>query len=91
MLRLSFHNSGYTPLPGEPSKCKQQASSCMNTTYHACNQSDMVPYYTYCGNFAVGYASYSQQRKSLGTKEPQTPSMQQWIHSKPEFGLTIQK
>lgn len=54
----------------------------MSTTYHTCNQSDMAPHHTYCGNFAVGYASYSQQRKSLGTKEPQETSMQQWTHSK---------
>lgn len=63
------HNSGYTPPPGEPSKCKQQASSCMNTTYYTRNLGDMVPHHTYCGNFAVGYASCNQQRKSLGTKE----------------------
>lgn len=67
----------------------QQASSCMSTTYHTRNLSDMVPHHTYCGNFAVGYASYSQQWKRLGTKEPQETSMQQWTHSEeePEFGL----
>lgn len=72
-IYLSY-NSGYAPQPGEPPK--MSASSCMSTTYHARNLSDMVPHHTYCGNFTVGYASYSQQRKSLGTKEPQETSMQ---------------